>query len=55
MHKKALPGQLQFYNSLRPHSSCNMKTPNEAHTTKGVLKRKWKNYYKKKEVPMAAP
>lgn len=53
--QKSIARAVTIYNSLRPHSSCNMKTPNEAHTTKGVLKRKWKNYYKKKEVPMAAP
>ena len=33
------------YNQLRPHLSCDMMTPNEAHQCKGQLKRKWKNYY----------
>ena len=33
------------YNQLRPHLSCNMMTPNQAHLKQGVLKRKWKNYY----------
>lgn len=33
------------YNNLRPHLSCNMMTPSQAHKHKGILKRKWKNYY----------
>jgi putative transposase len=53
--QKSIASTVTIYNSLRPHSSCDMKTPNEAHVTKGVLKRKWKNYYNKKEVVMAAP
>ena len=53
--QKSIARTVTIYNSLRPHSSCDMKTPNEAHETKGLLKRKWKNYYKKKEVVMAAP
>ena len=53
--QKSIARTVTIYNSLRPHSSCDMKTPNEAHATKGVLKRKWKNYYKKKEVVMATP
>jgi putative transposase len=39
-----------IYNTLRPHSSCNMLTPIEAHKKQGELKKHWKNYYKKKEV-----
>ena len=41
-----------IYNTLRPHSSCDMLTPIEAHKKHGALKRHWKNYYKKKEVVM---
>lgn len=41
-----------IYNSLRPHSSCDMLTPIEAHKKQGALKKHWKNYYKKKEVIM---
>lgn len=37
------------YNQLRPHSSCEMMTPNEAYKRTGILKRKWKNYFKQKE------
>jgi putative transposase len=44
-----------IYNALRPHSSCNMLTPQMAHSQTGVLKKHWKNYYKKKEVEMAVP
>ena len=45
---------IMVYNTLRPHSSCDMLTPQAAHQHSGVLKRHWKNYYTKKEVPMAA-
>lgn len=44
---------ITIYNTLRPHSSCNMLTPHTAHRQTGELKKHWKNYYKKKEVPMA--
>jgi putative transposase len=44
---------ITVYNSLRPHSSCNMLTPDAAHQQQGDLKKHWKNYYRKKEVPMA--
>jgi len=44
-----------IYNTLRPHSSCNMLTPHIAHIQSGKLKKHWKNYYLKKEVTMAAP
>ena len=37
-----------IYNSLRPHSSCQMLTPQVAHQTQGKLKKHWKNYYKQK-------
>lgn len=51
--QKNIARTITIYNSLRPHSSCEMKTPNEAHKAKGPLKRTWKNYYKKKEVAMS--
>ena len=38
------------YNQLRPHLSCDMKTPAEAHTMKGEIQKRWKNYYKKQTV-----
>ena len=37
---------IKKYNEIRPHLSCNMLTPQKAHSLNGVLKRKWKNYYK---------
>jgi putative transposase len=40
------------YNYLRPHSSISMLTPALAHSQSGVLERRWKNYYKRKEVVM---
>lgn len=53
--QKSVAKAITIYNSLRPHSSCDMLTPNEAHKKEGELKKHWKNYYKKKEVEMAAP
>ena len=38
---------IEKYNKLRPHLSCDMLTPELAHNSKGSLKRKWKNYYRK--------
>ncbi len=34
------------YNELRPHSSCDYLTPNEAHFKTTDLKKRWKNYHK---------
>jgi len=40
---------IELYNSDRPHLSCDMFTPNEAHKITGELKKLWKKYpYKKK-------
>lgn len=39
---------IRIYNNERPHSSCSMLTPSEAHQTLKPLKKMWKNYYKKK-------
>ena len=52
--QKSVAKAIAIYNSLRPHSSCDMLTPNEAHKKEGELKKHWKDYYKKKEVKMAA-
>ena len=38
------------YNHHRPHGTCDFLTPENAHTKNGKLNKKWKNYYKKKEV-----
>jgi transposase InsO family protein len=32
------------YNNLRPHSSCDYLTPQQAHQKSGKLRKKWKNY-----------
>jgi len=34
------------YNSLRPHSSCDYLTPDQAHQLKGPMKKRWKPYPK---------
>ena len=41
---------VESYNNTRPHRSCDMHTPVEAHQLTGVLKKHWKKpNYKKKE------
>ena len=35
------------YNSVRPHLSCNMLTPDTAHQLDQPMKKLWKNYYRK--------
>ena len=35
---------IDLYNAARPHMSCNMLTPDEAHKCTGRLKKHWKNY-----------
>ncbi len=51
--QKSVAKAISVYNSLRPHSSCDMLTPQVAHQQKGVFKKHWKNYYKQKEVVVA--
>ena len=36
------------YNEFRPHSSCDMLTPAQAHLQQGVLTKRWKQYPKKR-------
>lgn len=38
---------INIYNTSRPHMSCNMLTPNEAHLQTGRLKKQWKSYHNK--------
>lgn len=47
--QKSVARAITIYNNLRPHSSCDMLTPQKAHGKTGELKKRWKNYYKKKE------
>lgn len=52
MAKKGIAQAIPIYNSLRPHSSCDMLTPQQAHQQTGDLRRRWKNYYKKMKVEL---
>lgn len=45
-----IPRNIAFYNQVRPHSSIEWLTPDQAHGRTGPLERKWKNYYQKKVV-----
>lgn len=47
---KEIERTIQIYNCCRPHSSIDMKTPQEAHEQTGELKRRWKAYYKNRVV-----
>lgn len=40
---------ISIYNHQRPHGSIDYLTPIEAHFRSGELKRRWKNYYSRKE------
>lgn len=40
---------ISIYNSMRPHSSVSMITPEEVHYQGLKVERKWKNYYKNKQ------
>lgn len=49
--KLVLEHAVFLYNYQRPHLSCDMLTPGQAHMWTGQLKRRWKNYYRKKSSP----
>jgi len=38
---------IKAYNEMRPHSSCDYLTPDQAHQTLTPLKKRWKNYPRK--------
>ena len=40
---------IRIYNEMRPHMSNDYLTPQQAHDQSGILKRKWKTYYRKKK------
>jgi transposase InsO family protein len=42
--KKRIAKNVTSYNSIRPHSSVNFLTPDQAHITAGELKKRWKKY-----------
>ena len=46
---KAVKDAISIYNTVRPHSSLDMLTPDKAHQTTGPLKRRWRNYYPVRE------
>lgn len=33
---------INIYNTMRPHFSCDMLTPEKAHTKQGKLKKRWR-------------
>lgn len=39
---------IKAYNEIRPHSSCDYLTPQQAHRRQGRLVKKWKNYPRKR-------
>lgn len=38
---------IRIYNTVRPHASCDMMTPQQAHQCEGKLRKHWKNYKRK--------
>ena len=47
--QKAVAIACSTYNYLRPHGSIDNMKPAEAHQKTGPIKKRWKNYYQKKE------
>ena len=46
---QAVSSAIEVYNNFRPHASCDYLTPMEAHKEKGILKKRWKNYYQERK------
>jgi transposase InsO family protein len=46
---EAVKRAIDLYNDKRPHSSCDFKTPNEAHIYRGKMKNRWKKECKQKQ------
>ena len=46
--KKSIAKIIETYNEKRPHASLDYLTPFQAHSQKGSLKKRWKNYSKTK-------
>lgn len=44
---KEISKSISIYNNERPHLSCDMLTPAQAHNQKGKIKKRWKNYWNK--------
>ena len=47
--QKEIKKIIKTYNEKRPHLSIDLLTPSQAHMSSGKLRRKWKNYYAKKQ------
>ena len=45
--KERIAEIIDIYNTQRPHLSCDMLTPEQAHKCKGKLKKHWKKYRRK--------
>jgi len=45
--KERIESVILIYNKERPHMSCDMLTPDDAHKQSGILKKHWKKYYLK--------
>jgi putative transposase len=48
--EETLRQSVHTYNNIRPHMSINMLTPSDVHLNSLMVKRTWKNYYKRNEV-----
>lgn len=44
--REGIQQMVYHYNHTRPHASCDYLTPEQAHAQSGILKKRWKNYYK---------
>jgi transposase InsO family protein len=44
--RQAVKQAVEIYNTLRPHSSVDMLTPDKAHQRKGDIRRRWNGFYK---------
>lgn len=47
---QAVKHAVNIYNNIRPHSSLDMLTPDQAHQKTGSIKRRWRNYYPVQEM-----
>ena len=45
-----LAESIKKYNEQRPHLSCDLNTPEVTHRLNGVIKRRWRNYYKNRVI-----
>ncbi len=47
--KKSIARIVLTYNERRPHSSIDYLTPEQAHSREGIIKKRWKQYYKQRK------